>query len=100
MRSVRAPGWPAWLGFALATVAAGLLVWREVFVVGIAGYVLASLIAPSFVVVFRVLERRASRSLAYVRRSGLARIARITLVIALFAGALHAWFIATELAKR
>jgi hypothetical protein len=99
-RSVSAPSWPAWSGLALATAATVLLIWADSFIIGIAGYMIACLLAPAMVVVFRALERQARRSLTYVHQRKLARVAVAGLVLALLAGAVHAWFIATEIAKR
>ena len=99
---VHAPAWPVHGALAAVVVSAVALVWaaqREV-AWGVAGYVLGALVTPLLMVTYRLLRRRARKSPWYVPRPGLERLLVAATVVGIGLGIVHAWFVATELAKR
>jgi hypothetical protein len=99
-RSTHASSWPAIAAVAAAGLAVALLPVSGSLAIGIVGYLAAALLAPAFVVAYRVIDRQAQQSIRYVRRQLPRRLAAIAIVVGLLAGTTHAWMIATELAKR
>jgi hypothetical protein len=99
--SVAAPKWPV---LALGTVAslAVLAIWpaSEVLWIATAGYVLGALAAPAVTVMYRFARRSAAKSPFFIPNRQLERLVLILLVIAVLAGMINAWYVATELAKQ
>jgi len=96
----RASAWPVGAALGAVTLSVMLVPVGGRLAVGLAGYFLAALLAPVFVVIYRVLERRAQQSIHFTRRQPPRRAAALAIVLGLAVGATHAWMIATEIAKR
>ena len=98
---VEAPKWPV---LALGTVAfaAVLAIWpgSSSLWVAVGGYVLGALFAPAVTVVYRFARRSAAKSPFFIPNRQLERLVFILLTLAVLAGMINAWFVATELAKR
>jgi hypothetical protein len=99
--SVAAPKWPV---VALAAVAlmAVLAIWpgSTSLWVAVGGYVLGALVAPAVTVIYRFARRSAAKSPFFIPNRQLERLVLILLVLAVLAGIINAWFVATELAKQ
>jgi hypothetical protein len=99
--SVAAPKWPV---VALAAVAlmAALAIWpgSTSLWVAVGGYVLGALAAPAVTVIYRFARRSAAKSPFFIPNRQLERLVLILLVLAVVAGIINAWFVATELAKQ
>jgi hypothetical protein len=102
---VRPPSWAvtaaaasvvASLALALVGVSSGF----DAVELSVAGYALGSLVTALLVVIHRGLVQRAARQVWYAPRMVLDRIANVLLVTGLLTGAFHAFFLATELARR
>ena len=65
----------------------------------VAGYVLGSIVTISFIGMFRRVDIQRRQSPFYAPRRMLTRYAGALAAIGVIVGALHAWSIATELAK-
>jgi hypothetical protein len=99
--SVTAPKWPV-LALGAVTILAVLAIWpgSTSLWVAVAGYVLGALVAPSVTVIYRFSRRSAAKSPFFIPNRQLERLVLILLVLAILAGVVNAWFVATELAKR
>ena len=101
-QSVHAPAWPVHGAAAAALGSAIALTWAsqgdELW--GVVGYVLGALVTPLLMVAYRLLRRTARKNPAYVPRPRLERLLVVATVTGIVVGVLHAWFVATELAKR
>ncbi len=101
---VRVPSWPV-LAASTATALAGVLVLPAVaraeglVTVGLVGYLLGALVTPVLAVVARWQHQRASSSRRFVVVRWHARVLHAALGIGLAAGLVHAWLVATELAR-
>lgn len=92
--------WPAVVALTAVCVSGFLLLPSGRLPLWIIGYTLAAVLAPAFVVLFRVLDRRARQDRVYTRRHAPRRLAALAITLGLVVGATHAWMIATEIAKR
>jgi asparagine N-glycosylation enzyme membrane subunit Stt3 len=98
MNNDRASSFPVLLAApAVALALAALLV--SSFAWHWAGWLLGSIVTSALVVIYRVLDRRASLKVRYVRDARLSRLANMLLVSGLILGSVNAFWIATELAK-
>jgi hypothetical protein len=99
--SVAAPKWPV---VALGAVAglAVVAIWlgSASLWMAVCGYVLGALVAPSVTVIYRFARRSAAKSPFFIPNRQLERLVLILLVLAVLAGVINAWFVATELAKQ
>lgn len=102
VRSVHARTWPVY-GAVLAAVGSALVLWWAAqgnVPVGVTGYVLGALATPLLMVAFRLLRRSASKDPCFVPRPQLERMLTVATGLGIVIGVVHAWFVATELAKR
>lgn len=105
-RSVRAPTWPVAVALGCAVVATAMAAWSASrgepasLTLSLTGYVIGSIAVSVLIVVHRVLKQRAQQSTWYEPRRVLNLLARWVLLVGLAAGAVNAFFLATELAKR
>lgn len=98
---VRAPAWPAVAATASALIAVvAILPATSQLLVAVGGYVLGALVTPGFTVAHRFGRRKAANDPFYVPTPAVERLLLVVLVSGIAAGLLHAWFIATELAKQ
>jgi len=100
-----APVWPLVGAAASAAAAAGLFLWAFLADVGhlsvaVSGYVLGGLVTTVWFVLHRVATQRAARSVWFSPRPALDRCAMALLGTGIAVGLVHAWALATELAKR
>ncbi len=100
--SVHAPLWPVYGACAAAVLSAVALVWAAQLQVwwGVLGYLLGGLVTPLFTVAYRMLRRRARKDPYYLPRPTWERVLLAATVTGIALGVGHAWFVATELAKR
>ena len=102
---VRAPSWPAQAALAAAILAALLVAGdvmldgRAAFTCAIVGYVVGALATPVLVQVYRFLRSAKNRSPWFNPSATLDRLSTTAMTTGLVSGAVHAFFIATELAK-
>ena len=68
--------------------------------VAVGGYVLGALVAPAVTVIYRFARRSAAKSPFFIPNRQMERLVLILLVLAVLAGIINAWFVATELAKQ
>ena len=99
-RSRRASVWPALLALCTVAVSVLLLLLTDGLAVWVTGYLLAAMLAPALVVLYRVRDRRAQDDVYYTRRQGPRRMAALAIASGLIVGVTHAWMIATEIAKQ
>lgn len=100
-RPVRPPLTPSISALVTSVTAAALLApARDHLAFAIAGYILGALVSPVLVVVHRFTARAAKRQPTYVLRPRIKWIVMAALLLGVTAGLGHAWYIATELAKR
>jgi hypothetical protein len=99
---VHAPSWPVYAAVAAAIGSAVALVWASDndIVAGLVGYVLGALATPLLTVTYRLLRRTARKDPYYVPRLTLERVLSTATSAGIVLGVVHAWFVATELAKR
>jgi hypothetical protein len=99
---VHAPAWPLYAAVAAAAGSALALVWASDrhLVWGVIGYLLGALATPLLTVAHRLLRRRARKNPWYVPRRGLERAMVAATAVGILLGTVHAWYVATELAKR
>jgi hypothetical protein len=101
VRSVRSSTWPAYAAMAGALVAAMAVLpaWSS-FAVAVVGYVVGALLVPVFTVLYRFRRRTAKQDPFYVPQIRLEHAVVVALVIGILSGAVDAWLVAAELAKR
>ncbi len=99
---VHAPAWPVYGAAAAALVSAIALTWASQGdgLWGVVGYVLGAVATPLLMVAYRLLRRPARKNPYYVPRPRLERLLVVATAAGIVVGVLHAWFVATELAKR
>jgi hypothetical protein len=99
--SVSAPKWPV-VALGAVTLLAVLAIWlgSTSLWVAVGGYVLGALVAPAVTVIYRFARRSAAKSPFFIPDRQLERLVLILLVLAVLAGIINAWFVATELAKQ
>jgi hypothetical protein len=99
--SVTTPKWPV-LALGAAAIMAVLAIWpgSTSLWVAVAGYVLGALVAPALTVVYRFARRSVAKNPFFIPNRQLERLVLILLILAVLAGVINAWFVATELAKR
>lgn len=99
---VHAPAWPVYGAAAGAAGSAVALFWAAQGHVlgGVAGYALGALATPLLLVAYRLLRRTARKNPYYVPRARLERVLVAATGAGIVLGVVHAWFVATELAKR
>jgi hypothetical protein len=99
--SVRVPAWPGRAALLSSLIAAGLLILAsDRLVVSALGYVFGAVITPAFAVAHRYLYESARKNPMFVYSSLPGRLVFAALTIGLLSGVGHAWFLATELAKK
>lgn len=100
--SVHAPAWPVYGAVAAALGSAVALAWAAQGDVlwGVVGYVLGALATPLLMVAYRLLRRAARKNPYYVPRPRLERVLVAATSAGIVLGVVHAWFVATELAKK
>lgn len=104
-QAVLAPAWPLFASALSVLLSASLL--------GLAfskgaddlplfawGYICGAVVAVFFVIVFRNAKVGAQRSVWYSPRQRLSQAALVLITAGILLGVAHAWFLATELAKR
>jgi hypothetical protein len=102
---VHAPRWPAQASLAAAVVAVALvpgvlvLDGRQSFTCAVLGYVIGALATPVFVQIYRFLRSARSRIPTFNPSAKVDRLATVAISTGILGGAVHAFFIATELAK-
>jgi hypothetical protein len=99
---VHAPSWPVH-GAVTAAVGSAVTLWwasQQHVLWGVVGYVLGALLTPLLMVAHRLLRRTARKSPWYVPRFTWERVLVTATVLGIVLGTVHAWFVATELAKR
>lgn len=96
---VTAPNWPARTAAVVCLVAIALLVWRPNTPALVVGYVLGAVACPALAVVHRFMTENRRKSPWYVRTSGSGRVLLVAVLTGVAVGVLHAWLLATELAK-
>jgi hypothetical protein len=97
-----APSWPVH-GAVVAALGSGVaLLWASQgdAVAGLVGYVLGALGTPLLTVVYRLLRRTARKDPYYLPRPRLEHLLTTATGLGIVLGVVHAWFVATELAKR
>lgn len=99
--SVAAPKWPV-VALGAVAILAALAIWPGSTSLWLAagGYLLGALVAPALTVIYRFARRSAAKSPFFIPNRQLERLVLILLVLAVLAGVLNAWFVATELAKQ
>ena len=99
--SVAAPKWPV-VALVAVSAAAVLAMWpgSTSLWVAVGGYVLGALVAPAVTVIYRFARRSAAKSPFFIPNRQLERLVLILLAVAVLAGIVNAWFVATELAKQ
>jgi hypothetical protein len=99
---VHVPVWPVHGAVAAALGSAVALVWsaQQQLVWGLVGYVLGAVVTPLLTVAHRLLRRTARKDPYYVPRPTWERLLVAATVAGIGLGIVHAWFVATELAKR
>ena len=97
-----APSWPVYAAVAAALGSAASLVWalQGHVLWGVVGYLLGALATPLLMVAHRLLRRGARKDPYYVPRPRLERVLVAATGAGIVLGMAHAWFVATELAKR
>lgn len=101
--SVRVARWPSLLAASSAGAAALLLVLtygRHDVPLFLVGYLLGAVVTPIAAVLHRFYLFSRQTSLWFVRNLVPGRIVVTALIIGLAAGMVHAWWLATELAKK
>ena len=82
-----------------AVVVSALLFVPTSAPLSVVGYLLAPFAATGAISLYRAIDIRRQASVWYVGSPGQRRLAAVTLVASFLIGALHAWIIATEIAK-
>jgi hypothetical protein len=104
-KAVLAPAWPLVVS-ALSVVLSGTLLALAVgkgaddLPLFAWGYVCGAVVAVLFVIVFRNAKVAAQRNAWYSPRQRLSQAALVLITAGILLGVGHAWFLATELAKR
>jgi hypothetical protein len=95
---------PRWAVFAAALSSAlailAVIPGAHNLYIAAAGYLLGALVTPAFTVVYRFGRRRAAQNPFFIPKPAFERIVLAILALGIAAGALNAWFVATELAKQ
>lgn len=103
---VHAPLWPVVAATVAALLSALALPWavrpevEQQLWWGALGYVLGALATPLLTVAYRMGRRAARKNPYYVPRPRWERVLVTATVVGIALGILHAWFVATELAKQ
>lgn len=97
-----APSWPVHAAVLAALGSAVALIWASGGhgLAGLVGYALGALATPLLTVLYRLLRRTARKNPFYVPRPQLERLLTLATGLGIVLGVVHAWFLATELAKR
>lgn len=98
---VTPPKWPAVIA-AMGALAAVALIpsGGHSLRFAVTGYALGALLVPIFTVLYRFARQKAATHPFYVPRITLERLVLASLLLGITGGLIHAWLVATELAKR
>lgn len=98
---VRTPRWPLVAGVVCAVLAASAaLAADDSLLIAVAGYVGGALLLPALTALHRFRRRSASKDPYFLPDPFLERVMVAALCLGVVAGAVNAWFVATEVAKR
>jgi hypothetical protein len=100
-RVVRTPRWPLVAAVVCAVLAASAtLLAADDARLALAGYVLGGLLLPALTALHRFVRRSASKDPYFIPEPFLQRVMAVALCAGVLAGAVNAWYIATEVAKQ
>jgi hypothetical protein len=102
---VKAPRWPVNAALSAAVVSVALIAGalmlegRDSLASAVAGYVIGAIAGPAFVQLYRHRRKQRNQSPWFNPSAALDRLSAAAMTAGLISGAVHAFFIATELAK-